>query len=268
MNRLILWVTFFFFATVFSVSTAAITPQLQQEMVSAAHPFGETHFDTPPIQPDEFSRLHALNNAPEYVKEACHYPGMHCVSLVPHEIWVDVFPQAKVRTMMMRLNRMNSALFYRNWLLVPVNWHGLHDWDFSPMPLYRNTAHVKEVVVDLKKHAFGAYNAQGQLVSWGPIASGRAVCPVRTHRSCATRPGSFAVFKKRGVSCYSRTYPLKTKGGAPMPYCMFFDGGRALHASRLMGFVNQSRGCVGMFVEDAKWLNEKFVEMRTKVVVI
>jgi L,D-transpeptidase ErfK/SrfK len=268
MKRLTLFFFFFSLSSLFSSVQATISPKLQQEMVDAAHPFGQTHFDSAPIEPDQFAQLHSLKKASPYVQESCHFPGMHCVSILPHEIWVDVFPLFPVRKMMMRLNRMNSALFYRNWLLVPNDWHQLHDWDFSPMPLYRNTSHQAEVVVDLKKHAFGAYDARGRLLRWGPIASGRKVCLVRKHRSCATRRGAFTVFKKKGVECYSRTYPLKTKGGAPMPYCMFFDGGRAMHASRLMGYVNQSRGCVGMFLEDAKWLSNRFVYLKTKVLVI
>jgi len=44
--------------------------------------------------------------------------------------------------------------------------------------------------------------------------------------------------------------------GSPMPYSQFFDGGEALHGSRLMmsPFVDHSHGCVNMYVEDARQL--------------
>ncbi|MEJ7630271.1 MAG: L,D-transpeptidase family protein [Nocardioidaceae bacterium] len=43
---------------------------------------------------------------------------------------------------------------------------------------------------------------------------------------------------------------------APMPYSQFFDGGEALHGSRLMmdPFVDHSHGCVNFYVEDARQL--------------
>ena len=44
--------------------------------------------------------------------------------------------------------------------------------------------------------------------------------------------------------------------GSPMPYAQFFDGGEALHGSRLMmtPFVDHSHGCINMYVEDARQL--------------
>ena len=43
---------------------------------------------------------------------------------------------------------------------------------------------------------------------------------------------------------------------SPMPYSQFFDGGEALHGSRLLmdPFVDHSHGCVNMYVEDARQL--------------
>ena len=46
-----------------------------------------------------------------------------------------------------------------------------------------------------------------------------------------------------------------------MPYCMFFNGGQALHGSPggvMLG--NESHGCVRMFVSDAEWLRYEFVD--------
>src|SRR3989338_2724883 len=55
---------------------------------------------------------------------------------------------------------------------------------------------------------------------------------------------SGAIFRIGGADCYSNEFPLETGGGAPMPYCLFFHGGAALHGSTLSGFINRSGGCV------------------------
>ncbi|HRE32879.1 MAG TPA: L,D-transpeptidase, partial [Candidatus Berkiella sp.] len=62
-------------------------------------------------------------------------------------------------------------------------------------------------------------------------------------------------------------YPVG-KGGAPMPYCMFFHGGYALHGSNSVPSYNASHGCVRMAPEDAQWLNEDFVQEGVTQVVI
>ena len=46
-----------------------------------------------------------------------------------------------------------------------------------------------------------------------------------------------------------------------MPYCMFFHTGFALHGSYEVPGYNASHGCVRLYKEDAKWLNEEFVEL-------
>lgn len=51
-----------------------------------------------------------------------------------------------------------------------------------------------------------------------------------------------------------------------MPYCMFFKGGYAIHASDVPGY-NASHGCVRVFYEDAEWLNREFADIGTSVIV-
>ncbi len=46
-----------------------------------------------------------------------------------------------------------------------------------------------------------------------------------------------------------------------MPYCMYFHKGFALHGSDDIPGYRASHGCVRMFIEDAKWLNQEFVEV-------
>ena len=46
-----------------------------------------------------------------------------------------------------------------------------------------------------------------------------------------------------------------------MPYCMHFFRGYALHGSRTVPGYADSHGCVRMFIEDARWLNEEFIDV-------
>jgi hypothetical protein len=64
-----------------------------------------------------------------------------------------------------------------------------------------------------------------------------------------TRVGTHLVYY-RDIDHVSGTF------GSPMPYSQFFDGGEALHGSRLMmdPFVDHSHGCVNFYVEDARQL--------------
>ena len=86
--------------------------------------------------------------------------------------------------------------------------------------------------------------------------------------------GIFRVFSKENEHCKSDVYPVG-KGGAKMPFCMYFHKGFALHGADDVPGYRASHGCVRMFVSDAKWLNESFVDiasdkneyMGTKVVV-
>lgn len=50
-------------------------------------------------------------------------------------------------------------------------------------------------------------------------------------------------------------------GGALMPYCMHFFRGYALHGSYDVPGFRASHGCVRMFIEDARWLNEEFIDL-------
>jgi hypothetical protein len=264
MRRFIL--VFFWGLAFTSVCQGAISPKLEQQIIQNVDKSTHVVFSSAPINPEKFAHQHALSNAPAYVQQLCQVPGLHCVKIRPHEIWSYVFPNAQNRNIMMRLNRMNSALFYRQWLVVPTDWHHLNDLSFSPMPLYRNTHHHSEVVVSLSKYAFAAYGKDGRLVRWGPATSGIKQCPYNS-QSCATPTGTFWIYRKAGADCRSNLYPISTHGGSPMPYCVFFHAGYSLHQSLMMGFINKSHGCVYLFHNDIKWLNEDFVHLRMPVIV-
>ncbi len=126
---------------------------------------------------------------------------------------------------------------------------------------------VKTVVIDPNVHVWGAYNAQGNLVRAGLATAGSNWC-ADIKRPCKTKAGTFRVNSLGDVTCKSSIYPLP-KGGAPMPYCMFFNGNQGMHGTYGRGVVegNVSHGCVRMHVPDAEWLRNNFVTVGTKVVV-
>lgn len=195
----------------------------------------------------------------------CGYPGFKCVKVSRGDTWENMFSNTRERAMVMRLNRTNMPLKYRSWIVVPTNLSSINNMQLSPFPAHRDTNGKKELIVNLTIQAFGAYDVQGNLVHWGPVSGGRSYCP-DIGRSCNTATGSFAIYRKQGEECKSSRFPIETRGGAPMPYCMHFHGGFALHGSTLPGY-NASHGCVRLFFDDAKWLNQDFLNIGTKVIV-
>ncbi len=118
--------------------------------------------------------------------------------------------------------------------------------------------------VDLGNLTWGAYDDEGNLLRQGHVSGGKKYCP-DIGRGCRTVTGTFTVYTKKGADCKSKKFPVG-KGGAPMPYCMFFSGGYALHGSNSVPNYNASHGCVRMSPADAQWLNLEFVRVgSTKV---
>jgi len=124
----------------------------------------------------------------------------------------------------------------------------------------------KVIIVNPNRHIFQAYDASGRLVRSGMVTAGNSWCP-DIRRPCKTRAGSFRIFSLGGPGCKSKRYPLP-HGGAPMPYCMFFNGNQALHGSyEVVPGRNVSHGCVRIHVNDAEWLRYNFATYGTKVIV-
>ena len=198
------------------------------------------------------------NPAPLYGAELCSNKNYTCYQVKPGDTWVGLWPNPRERDIVMRLNRTNVALKYREWIVIPNNLAHITLMDISPFPSkIANPDQSKFVVVDLGLEAFAAYNAQGELVFWGPATMGREMCP-DIGKPCKTVEGSFHIIRKKDVNCQSNTYPLGL-GGSAMPYCMFFYGGYAMHGSQLPGKPS-THGCVGIFDNDARWLNQDFIE--------
>lgn len=136
----------------------------------------------------------------------------------------------------------------------------------SRLPATLNT-HEKTILVDPRVHAWGAYDSNGNLIKAGLITAGGKWCP-DIKRACKTRAGTFRIQSLGGLHCKSTIYPLP-RGGAPMPYCMFFNKNQGLHGTYGNGVVegNISHGCVRMRVPDAEWLRYNFATVGTKVIV-
>lgn len=97
------------------------------------------------------------------------------------------------------------------------------------------------------------------------VLGGRSYCP-DIHRSCRTPTGTYHVMSKGGAGCRSSRYPVG-RGGAPMPYCMFFSKYYAVHGSPDVPNYNASHGCVRVLPSDARWLNHNFMHEGTTVVI-
>lgn len=202
-----------------------------------------------------------------YNRQLCSKPGYTCIKIKRGYTWNKLFPDPRKQDIVKRINRMNVELTPGMILALPNNLEKMDPLIFSPFPIRITPFDRTVIIVDLGNEAFAAYDTFGSLVRWGPISAGRDFCP-DIGKPCRTPVGSYYVQSKGGPGCYSTKFPLPN-GGAPMPYCMYFHGGYALHAETMPGY-NASHGCVRIFDEDAKWLNKHFVdtgEKRTEVIV-
>ena len=191
----------------------------------------------------------------------CANPQFECIKIDRSLRWDQLFPQAEQREIVQKLNRTYNYLYPGKQIAVPRDLAHVTLLDVAPFP-QQIDEHEKQIIIDQDKLAWGAYDEHGQLINWGPISSGRDKCP-DANRSCRTMPGIFRVFSKENERCKSDVYPVG-KGGAPMPFCMYFHKGFALHGSSDVPGYRASHGCVRMFVSDAKWLNEQFVDTATE----
>ncbi|MDF1646911.1 MAG: L,D-transpeptidase [Legionellaceae bacterium] len=110
-----------------------------------------------------------------------------------------------------------------------------------------------------------AINNKGKVVRSGRGSGGRSYCK-DVRRACKTPTGTFRIISKRGANCRSSRYPLG-RGGAPMPYCMFFSKYYAIHGSPDVPNYNASHGCVRVKPNDARWLHKNFIRIGTKVII-
>ena len=128
-----------------------------------------------------------------------------------------------------------------------------------------NFAANNEFIYNPRSLQWKAINKNGKVVRTGRGSGGRSYCP-DIHRSCHTPTGTFHVMSKGNAGCRSSRYPVG-KGGAAMPYCMFFSKYYAIHGSNDLPHRNASHGCIRVSPSDAHWLHENFINIGTTVVV-
>lgn len=183
-------------------------------------------------------------------------PNYYCYQVEAGDSWQNLFEDAQQRDLVMRINRMNTRLQAGMNIAVPQDLDHLDKLSVAPFSSQIDPQGSKLILVSLSKLAWGAYDKTGNLENWGPVSGGRGYCP-DIHTGCHTPKGNFSIHSKEGAYCISTKFPVG-RGGAPMPYCMFFNGGYALHGSYTVPGYNASHGCVRLFIDDAKWLNQEF----------
>jgi len=201
-----------------------------------------------------------------YGARVCKQKPFKCHKVKKGESWASLFPSSHQREVAERLNRRNTRLRPGQIIAIPKRPMTLEE--ISPFPSYiTEKGRFNRVYVNQRKMAWGAYDAGGKLIKWGPISAGKGYCRDVKGGNCKTPFGSYTAFRKEGGGCESTAFPVG-EGGAPMPYCIFFNKGYALHGSPIVPGYNASHGCVRMYEKDARWLNYSFVELGgTKVVV-
>jgi len=205
--------------------------------------------------------------ASPFSAKLCHDDSQYtCYHAERGDTWESLFPDQQERDLVKRLNRVNLQLRPGMVYAVPNHIESMNKLDLAPFPHHRATDGKKTVIVDQNKLAWGAYSENGDLVNWGPASGGRGYCP-DLHGACRTATGTFTVYNKGSAGCISHKFPLG-RGGAEMPYCMFFKGGYALHGSNTVPGYNASHGCVRLFKEDARWLNQDFIDVNSTRVII
>lgn len=138
--------------------------------------------------------------------------------------------------------------------------------DYSArLPQHLRPIGEKFILIDPKRHVWGAYDVNGDLVRSGLATSGSSWCR-DLRRPCKTTSGVYRIQSLGGPGCVSGKFPLPD-GGAPMPYCMFFNQGQAIHGSHNVVESNVSHGCVRVHVQDAEWLRYNFVTVGTRIII-
>ncbi|CAM4508431.1 MAG: hypothetical protein LEGION0403_FIIPPAGN_00608 [Legionella sp.] len=138
----------------------------------------------------------------------------------------------------------------------------------SYFPMKIKATGEKRFVFDPKASAWAAYDEDGNRLLTGAGSAGVDTCEENSSQSCRTVTGMFRVYNKQGINCRSGEYPVDTRGGAKMPYCMYFYQGFTIHAAYDVPERPSSHGCVRVFPSAAKWLNENFMKIGTKVIIL
>ncbi len=121
-------------------------------------------------------------------------------------------------------------------------------------------------IFDPNKNIWAVYDKAGDKVGTGIAAGGKDFC-ADTDEKCRTVEGEFTVFRSEDKDCTSKTFPIDEGGGAPMPNCMFFYKGYAIHGSKHVPKANVSHGCIRVSEKAAEWMNKNYIKEGSLVLV-
>lgn len=150
------------------------------------------------------------------------------------------------------------------------SWQSDNDDDYTSMVSERSRQKVRTggrrlFIYNPETLTWKVYDRDGSFVRSGRGSGGRSYCP-DIGRRCRTPVGTFSVIAKEGPDFKSSRYPVP-RGGAPMPYAMFFTTNFAIHGSYELPGYNASHGCIRVTPTDARWLSQNFLDYGSRVVV-
>ncbi len=128
----------------------------------------------------------------------------------------------------------------------------------SALPASRISEGRNVFIFDPIHLQWAVYNKEGKQVGLGHAAGGKNYCP-DIKKPCRTVVGEFTVFRTEDANCTSKTFPIDEGGGAPMPHCMFFYKGYAIHGSTSPLNKNASHGCIRVSKKAAAWINTNYI---------
>ena len=119
---------------------------------------------------------------------------------------------------------------------------------------------------DPKRFVWAVYDKNGYRVGSGNASGGKDFCS-DIKEPCRTVVGEYTVYRKEDKDCTSKTFPIDEGGGAPMPHCMFFYKGYAIHGSKHYSNNNLSHGCIRVSEKAAEWMNNNYIHEGSLVIV-
>jgi lipoprotein-anchoring transpeptidase ErfK/SrfK len=134
-----------------------------------------------------------------------------------------------------------------------------------PQNIGTTTANI--FIFDPKNLQWAVYDKKGDRVGMGKGVGGKDFCP-DINKPCRTVEGVYTVFRTENEACTSKTFPIDEGGGAPMPHCMFFYKGYAIHGSNQLPDKNASHGCIRVSKEAAEWMNTYYIQPGSIVMVL
>jgi hypothetical protein len=147
-----------------------------------------------------------------------------------------------------------------------VHGYSKHPYNGSRFPEQIKAPGHKLFVFSPHHRAWAAYEANGSRVATGIANGGNSFCD-DLGQACQSPVGMHQVYMKGTSDCKSRKFPVGV-GGAPMPYCMYFKGGYAIHGSPYISNNNTSHGCIRVTTSAAHWLSQNFMSVGTKVMIM